>query len=44
MVIDLIIVGFACASLIVFVATKEPNTPKQPCKVEECENTKGEEK
>ena len=43
-VIDLIIVGFACISLVVFAATKEPNTPPETSKVEESEKMKEDEK
>tara|TARA_R100001129_G_C5158226_1_gene200971 strand:- start:435 stop:560 length:126 start_codon:yes stop_codon:yes gene_type:complete len=39
-VIDLIIVGFACISLIAFTATKDDHKQKEPSKIQNSEQQK----
>lgn len=43
-VIDLIIVGFACISLVVFAATKDKETDKEATKSEQTEESENKEK
>ena len=43
-VIDLIIVGFACLSLVVFTATKDKKTTKEATKSEQTEESENKEK